>query len=191
MGPFLADCVPTRAAFWLFGIALATSVVSLATLGSSDPAPHHPRGFHGKYRGCKAKAAKPTKQKTYHHPRLMIGPMTDAGTYRDVMRDTVKASLEKTNHWSLELVDAPPATGYFLDGTVDEFKVERVGDASYVTCELQLWVRAPSKVVSNLVSGTARVKTTLAQRDVALSRQACVTTVAEELVERLFAERVE
>jgi hypothetical protein len=107
------------------------------------------------------------------------------------MRDAVKATLAKTNRWSLEVVETPPATGYFIDGTVDEFKVDRIGDASYVTCELKLWVRSSGTVVSNLVSGGARVETTRAQRDVALSRQACVTTVAEELVDRLFAERVE
>src|SRR5215212_7012929 len=119
MGPFLADRVPTRAAYWLFGIAVATSVVSLATLRSSEPSPTHTAIW--KQRGCKPR---PAKIDTRTQPRLMIGPMTEAGTYRDVMRDSVKATLERTNRWSLELVDAPPATGYFIDGTVDEFKVD-------------------------------------------------------------------
>src|SRR5688572_9993543 len=113
MGPFLADRVPTRAAYWLFGIAIATSVVSLATLDRSAPEPKRTSTWKWKHRGCKPApivrtTVKPTNAKTFHRPRLMIGPMTDAGTYRDVMRDTVKSALGKTNHWELELVDAPP-----------------------------------------------------------------------------------
>jgi hypothetical protein len=179
MGPFLADRVPTRTAYWLFGVAIATSVVSLATLERASP----PRQTHGmwKHHGCKSRATIESR------PRLQIGPMAEAGTYRDIMRETVKTTLAKTNNWSLELVETPPAHGYFVDGTVDEFRVNRVGEASYVECELKLWVRSSGKVVSNLVSGGARVETSHGQRDIALSRQACVTTVAEELVEKLFS----
>jgi hypothetical protein len=186
MGPFLADRVPTRSTWWLFGVAVVTSTVSLATLPPSPP-PTGPAPIW-EHHGCTPKRS---TQLDSSRPRLMIGPMAEAGTYRDVMRDAVKATLEKTHNWSLEVVDAPPANGYFIDGTVDEFKVSRVGDVSYVECELKLWVRSSGTVVSKLISGSARVKTTQAQRDVALSRQACVTTVAEDLVERLFAARVE
>ena len=80
--------------------------------------------------------------------------------------------------------------GFYVDGTVDEMKVQHDGNTTRVYCELKLWVRGAPEGRGNqpigLLSGSAAVDTTRGPRDIALSRQACVSTVAEELVERLL-----
>jgi hypothetical protein len=178
MGPFLADHVPSRLGYWLCGAALAASAVSLATLPTDrDPAPDQPQPRAiWKQPGCKPKV---DTRKV-----VSVGPMLEAGSYRDVMRETVRAELVKSSPWRIELTDTPHG-GFYVDGTVDEMTVSRVGNVTRVRCDLKLWVRASDSPIS-LLSGSASVDTTRGQRDIALSRQACVTTVAEELVERLM-----
>jgi hypothetical protein len=179
MGPFLAERISGGAGYWLCGVALAASAVSLLTLPTGPAVSAQHQSPVWKTKGCK-------QLKAQHDPRkvLSVGPMVEAGSYRDVMRDTVRAELVRTSPWRIELTETPSG-GFYIDGTVDEMKVERVGDVSRVNCELKLWVRASDRPFS-VLSGAATVDTTKGQRDIALSRQACVTTVAEELVERLL-----
>ena len=179
MGPFLADHVPSRFGYWLCGVALAASAVSLATLPESRSVGIEPPPRAMKQRGCKPKVEAIDTRKI-----LAVGPMLEAGSYRDVMRETVRAELVKSSPWRIELT-ATPNGGFFVDGTVDEMTVSHVGDVTRVRCELKLWVRSSDTPIS-LLSGSASVDTTKGQRDIALSRQACVATVAEELVERLM-----
>lgn len=181
MGLFLAERVSGGSAYWLCGVAIAASAVSLATLCTGGVAPsqdsvHTPRDFS---HGCKKKVERTDERKV-----LSVGPMLEAGSYRDIMRETVRAELVKDSPWRIELTEAPSG-GFYVDGTVDEMKVEHDGKSSRVYCELKLWVRSADQPIS-LLSGSAAVDTTRGPRDIALSRQACVTTVAEELVERLL-----
>lgn len=181
MGPFLADRVSGGAGLWLCGVAIAASAISLLTLPTDrEIDPKHPIWKQGVCKKKPAKVAAPDTRKV-----LAIGPMIEAGSYRDIMRDTVRAELVKSTPWRIELTETP-AGGFFVDGTVDEMKVERIGQVSRVYCELKLWVRAGDRQPWAVLSGAAKVETTKGQRDVALSRQACVSTVAEELVERLL-----
>ena len=115
--------------------------------------------------------------------------MPEPGSYREIMRDTVRTELTRSSPWRIELTDAPSG-GFYVDGTVDEMKVQHDGNTTRVYCELKLWVRSAPEGRDNqpisLLSGSAAVDTTRGPRDIALSRQACVSTVAEELVERLL-----
>ncbi len=187
MGPFLADRVSGGAAYWLCGVAIAASAFSLATLCTGDHAAapsvslrerlgDGPRDYS---HGCKKLRASADDRRV-----LSIGPMLEAGSYRDVMRETVRAELTKSAPWRIELTEAPSG-GFYVDGTVDEMKVEHDGKTTRVYCELKLWVRSANRPIS-LLSGSAAVDTTRGPRDIALSRQACVNTVAEGLVERLL-----
>ncbi len=180
MGPFLADRVSGGCAYWLCGVAIAASAVSLVTL-CPDPTPPTPTRNPAvwKTHGCKKLRGDTDSRKV-----LAVGPMVEAGSYRDVLRDTVRAELTKNSPWRIELTDAPSG-GFFVDGTVDEMTVKRDGNTTRVYCELKLWVRSANQPIS-ILSGSANVDTTHGQRDIALSRQACVTTVAESLVERML-----
>jgi hypothetical protein len=178
MGPFLADRVSAGSAYWLCGVAIATSVASLATFAPDRPTPEQ-RQQVWKSHACKKARGDADTRKV-----LAVGPMIEAGSYRDIMRETVSAELATHSPWRIELTDAPSG-GFYVDGTVDEMRIKREGDTTRVYCELKLWVRAADQPIS-ILSGSANVDTTHGQRDIALSRQACVSTVAEELVERLL-----
>ncbi len=187
MGPFLADRVSGGVAYWLCGVAIAASAFSLATLCSGDHAVAS-SGPVWKQGGCRKLASADDRRV------LSVGPMLDAGSYRDIMRETVRAELAERSPWRIELTEAPTG-GFYVDGTVDEMKVEHDGNTTRVYCELKLWVRSAAGVAKppstidhpiSLLSGSAAVDTTRGSRDIALSRQACVSTVAEELVERLL-----
>jgi len=179
MGPFLADRVSGGSAFWLCGVAIATSAFSLATLCPGHAVAEHPKPAIWQTHGCKKLRSDVDTRKV-----LSIGPMLEAGSYRDIMRETVQGELATHSPWRIELTDAPSG-GFYVDGTVDEMLIKREGSTTRVYCELKLWVRAGDQPIS-ILSGSANVDTTHGPRDVALSRQACVTTVAEELVERLL-----
>ncbi len=176
MGLFLAERISGGAAYWLCGVAISASVASFAMYQPEAPAPA-PRDkvIHG----CKKRVVEQDNRRV-----LSVGPMLEAGSYRDVMRETVRTELTSRSPWRIELTEAPSG-GFFVDGTVDEMRVKREGDITRVYCELKLWVRTGETPIS-LLSGSASVDTTHGQRDVALSRQACVPTVAEELVQRLL-----
>lgn len=178
MGPFLADRVSAGSAYWLCGVAIAASAVSLATFSPDRPVPES-RPQVWKSHGCKKLRGDTDTRKV-----LSVGPMIEAGSYRDIMRETVRAELAKSSPWRIELTDAPSG-GFYVDGTVDEMTVKRDGNKTRVYCELKLWVRSVDQPIS-ILSGSANVDTSHGQRDIALSRQACVSTVAEELVERLL-----
>jgi hypothetical protein len=181
MGPFLADRVSGGSAYWLCGVAITTSAVSLATLCPGRAAViHHEREAITWNQGA-CKQARPAAD---HRKVLSVGPMLEAGSYRDVMRETVRAELAESSPWRIELTEAPSG-GFFVDGTVDEMTVKHVGNTTRVYCELKLWVRTADQPIS-LLSGSANVDTSRNGRDIALSRQACVTTVAEDLVQRLL-----
>ncbi len=196
MGPFLADRVSGGVAYWLCGVAIAASAFSLATLCTGDHADHvatQPTPVW-KQGGCKKLATADDLDRASNRRVLSIGPMLEAGSYRDVMREAVRTELTKSSPWRIELTDAPSG-GFYVDGTVDEMKVEHDGKTTRVYCELKIWVRngaakpesrSPIDRPISLLSGSAAVDTTRGPRDIALSRQACVTTVAEELVERLL-----
>lgn len=188
MGLFLAERVSGGSAYWLCGVAIAASAVSLATLsphGDAAPSLSERLGPDRDFsHGCRKRATQDTRKV------LSVGPMLEAGSYRDIMRETVRAELVKDSPWRIELTEAPSG-GFYVDGTVDEMKVEHHdGKSSRVYCELKLWVRSAPEGRANppisLLSGSAAVDTTRGPRDIALSRQACVSTVAEELVERLL-----
>lgn len=180
MGPFLADRVSGGSAYWLCGVAIATSAVSLATLCPGDHAIVESQPVVWKQGACKK-----TQDRSHDHRKVLsVGPMLEAGSYRDIMRETVRAELVESSPWRIELTDAPSG-GFFVDGTVDEMTVKHAGNTTRVYCELKLWVRSADQPIS-LLSGSANVDTSRNGRDIALSRQACVTTVAEELVQRLL-----
>jgi hypothetical protein len=181
MGPFLAERISGGLAYWLCGVAIAASAVSLATCPDRT-SPSDDLGLRGHQlrdysHGC--------KQRNDHRRVLSVGPMLEAGSYRDIMRDTVRNELSTRSPWRIELTDAPSG-GFYVDGTVDEMSVyKRDGNAARIYCELKLWVRSADRPIT-LLSGSANVDTTHGARDIALSRQACVNTVAEELVQRLL-----
>lgn len=178
MGPFLADRISGGFGYWLCGVAIAASAVSIATTSAEAPAESRAPVWSKNYACKQARTADPRKV-------LSVGPMLEAGSYRDIMRDTIHAELTRKSPWRIELTEAPSG-GFFVDGTVDEMKVEPTADGtSRVYCELKLWVRSADRPIS-LISGAAKVDTTRGARDIALSRQACVTTVAEELVARML-----
>ena len=72
MGPFLADRVSGGSAYWLCGVAIATSVASLATYAPDQPTPEQ-RQQIWKSHACKKARGDADTRKV-----LSVGPMIEA-----------------------------------------------------------------------------------------------------------------
>ena len=193
MGPFLASRVPTGAALWLFGVAAFASVISLATLPDDDVTDAPIRSSVPpiwNHQGCRpARAATP-------QPTVFVGPMTDSGAHRTVLQETTRATIATHRpSWNVQITDAPLTItspgGFYIEGTVEDLDTQRQATRSTISCKVTFWIAAKGGKRFSVASGSASVRTSPNHRDVELSREACVESVVEDIVERQLIRSIE
>jgi hypothetical protein len=190
MGPFLASRVPSGLAVWLCGVAVAASAVSLATLPGDDPAPAPPKIWN--QRGCH------TTKRAEPPPTIFIGPMTDGGVHRAILQETTRATLATHRPgWNVELTDQPPTIaakadrGFYLEGTVEDLDTFELQKTAMIRCNVTFWLATNGGKQIAVTTGKASVRTTSDRDDIELSRQACVRSVVEDLIENKLVEVIE
>ncbi|MEJ7603515.1 MAG: HEAT repeat domain-containing protein [Kofleriaceae bacterium] len=73
--------------------------------------------------------------------------------------------------------------GFYVDGTLNELKVEKTGNSSKVTCKVSMLLASyPDKSVFGFLNGGAGVQASASASDIALAREDCVTAVIEDLI---------
>jgi len=186
MGPFLATRVPSGAAYWCLGAAAIASAISLATLPA--PAPARIATPIWQHHGC---AARPTVDS---RPVVFVGPMLDGGTHRAVLQETTRSTLATHRPgWRVEVTDQPATDvpGFYLEGSVEDLDTNQHHQRSTISCKVTFWLASHGGKRFAVTTGSASVLTSADRRDVALSREACVQAVVEDLVERKLIEAIE
>ena len=127
-----------------------------------------------------------------------VGPMssktgTDDTRFRTMM---VKVATKTLGRWpnlpttfggsatpSKGALAAKNVQGFYVDGTLNELKVEKTGNSSKVTCKVSMLLASyPDKSVFGFLSGGAGVQASASASDIALAREDCVTAVIEDLI---------
>lgn len=73
--------------------------------------------------------------------------------------------------------------GFYVDGTLNELKVEKAGSSSKVSCKISMLLASfPDKSVFGFLNGNAAVAGSASDRDIALAGEDCVTAVVEDLI---------
>ena len=127
-----------------------------------------------------------------------VGPMssktgTDDPKYRTMM---VKVATKTLGRWpnlpttfagsatpSKSALAAKNVQGFYVDGTLNELKVEKTGNSSKVTCKVSMLLASyPDKSVFGFLNGGAGVQASASASDIALAREDCVTAVIEDLI---------
>jgi hypothetical protein len=73
--------------------------------------------------------------------------------------------------------------GFFIDGTLNELKVDTSGSSATITCKVNMLLADfPSKSIFGFLNGGAKVQASSSPRDVALAREDCVSAVVEDLI---------
>ncbi|MGE0396898.1 MAG: HEAT repeat domain-containing protein [Kofleriaceae bacterium] len=130
-----------------------------------------------------------------------IGPMssktgnsTNDAKFRALIVKTSSATLTRSapkmaQKWSGALPTSPSgfaAKGYsafFVDGTLNELKVQTSGNTATVTCKISMLLASfPDKSIFGMLNGGAKVQGSAAQKDVDLAGEDCVIAVVEDLI---------
>jgi hypothetical protein len=127
-----------------------------------------------------------------------VGPMSsktgsDDAKFRDIMVKTTNKTLGKVaptmaTTWSggvpnKQQLAAKGVNGFYVDGTLNELKVEKSGGNSKVSCKISMLLASfPDKSVFGFLSGGAAVQASASDKDIALAREDCVTAVVEDLI---------
>jgi hypothetical protein len=73
--------------------------------------------------------------------------------------------------------------GFFIDGTLNELKIDTSGSSATITCKVNmLLAEFPSKSIFGFLNGGAKVQASSSASDIALAREDCVTAVVEDLI---------
>jgi len=170
--------------------------VSLATLPDDD-APIATSAPHlWEQHGCPKKAHERFDYSSYDdRPRVFIGPMADASGHRALLQETTRATIAaRRPDWRVEITEkaSTEVTGFYLEGTVEDLDTNAVPNArSTIHCGVTFWLATDAGKRFAVTSGSAHVLTSRDQSDVALSRDACVQSVVEDLVENKLIEAIE
>ncbi len=130
-----------------------------------------------------------------------IGPMssktgnpTADARFRAIIVKTAGSTLGKTapkmqQTWPGSLPTTPQgfaAKGYsafFVDGTLNELKVQTSGNTSTVSCKINMLLASfPDKSIFGMLNGGAKVQGSASQKDIDLAGEDCVTAVVEDLI---------
>jgi len=127
-----------------------------------------------------------------------VGPMssktgTDDAKFRDLMVKTATKTLGRVassmaTSWpggtpSKSALSSKNVQGFYVDGTLNELKVDKAGSSSKVSCKISMLLASfPEKSVFGFLSGGAAVQASASDRDIALAREDCVTAVVEDLI---------
>ncbi|MBA3820475.1 MAG: HEAT repeat domain-containing protein [Deltaproteobacteria bacterium] len=73
--------------------------------------------------------------------------------------------------------------GFYVDGTLNELKIEKAGSSSTITCKISMLLASfPDKSVFGFLNGGAKVQASASQRDIDLASEDCVSAVIEDLI---------
>ena len=128
-----------------------------------------------------------------------IGPMSSkTGTagdsqYRTLMQKTATSTMGKVassmqTTWpggnpSKAALAKKGVSGFYVDGTLNEVKVEKSGNSSKVSCKVNMLLASfPDKSVFGFLNGGAAVQASASASDIALAQQDCVAAVVESLI---------
>jgi HEAT repeat protein len=130
-----------------------------------------------------------------------VGPMSsktgntaDDPKYRASMQKTSAQTLNKIaptyqTTWAgggvptKAQLAAKNMTGFYVDGTLNEVKVEKAGNSSKVSCKVNMLLASfPDKAVFGFLNGGAAVQASASMSDIALASQDCVAAVVESLI---------
>lgn len=132
---------------------------------------------------------------------VSIGPMSSKtgnsaadAKFRALIVKTAGSTLTRSapkmlQKWSGSLPTTPQgfaAKGYsafFVDGTLNELKVQTSGNTATVSCKISMLLASfPDKAIFGMLNGGAKVQGSSAARDVDLAGEDCVTAVVEDLI---------
>jgi hypothetical protein len=158
----------------------AKATAARSQLGSSTPTPKSNGGGGGIY--------------------VNIGPMSsktgntaDDPKYRASMQKTSTQTLKRIapqyqTEWGGGIptkaqLAAKNMTGFYVDGTLNEIKIEKSGNSSKVSCKVNMLLASfPDKAVFGFLNGGAAVQASASTTDIALASQDCVAAVVESLI---------
>lgn len=127
-----------------------------------------------------------------------VGPMssktgTDDAKFRDMMQRTATKTLSRVasdlpTTWpggvpTRAALDKQGVQGFYIDGTLNEVKVDKSGGSSLVSCKISMLLASfPERSVFGFLSGGAKVQAGGSASDIALAREDCVSAVVEDLI---------
>lgn len=80
-------------------------------------------------------------------------------------------------------LDAKGIQGFFIDGTLNEVKIDKAGSSATVSCKINMLIASfPDKSMFGFLNGGAKVQSSASPREVALAREDCVQAVVEDLI---------
>jgi hypothetical protein len=151
--------------------------------------------------GAGAPAATPKSAKGGIY--VNIGPMSssplkktgnDDPKFRPLMQKTATTTLGRVastmaTTWpggatpSKVDLDRKGVAGFYVDGTLNEVKVDKSGSSSKVSCKVSMLLASfPDKSIFGLLSGGAAVQASSSANDIALAQTDCVSAVVEDLI---------
>ncbi|HEY0483074.1 MAG TPA: HEAT repeat domain-containing protein [Kofleriaceae bacterium] len=81
------------------------------------------------------------------------------------------------------MLDARGASGFYVDGTVNDVKVKQTGSSMTVSCKINMLLASfPDKSIFGLLTGGASVQASGASTAIALASEDCVSAVVEDLI---------
>jgi hypothetical protein len=127
-----------------------------------------------------------------------VGPMSsktgsDDARYRSMMvkiaTDTLgKVASNMPTTWpggvpTKAALDKKGVLGFYVDGTLNEVKIDKSGSSSTVSCKISMLLASfPDKSVFGFLNGGAKVQASSSPRDVDMAREDCVSAVVEDLI---------
>jgi len=80
-------------------------------------------------------------------------------------------------------LDAKSTMGFYVDGTVNDVKVNKSGSSATVSCKINMLLASfPDKSIFGLLNGGASVQASGSANDIALAQEDCVSAVVEDLI---------
>lgn len=84
---------------------------------------------------------------------------------------------------SKAVFDPRSASGFYIDGTVEEMKVKETGSAMTVSCKINMLLASyPDRNIFGFPKGAASVQASGSKSEIALAREDCVAAVVEDLI---------
>jgi hypothetical protein len=78
---------------------------------------------------------------------------------------------------------AKGTAGFYVDGTVNDVKVQQSGSSMTVSCKISMLIASfPNKSIFGLLNGGASVQSSSAKTDIAGASEDCVSAVVEDLI---------
>lgn len=84
---------------------------------------------------------------------------------------------------TLAVFNPKSASGFYIDGTVEELKVKQTGSSMTVSCKINMLLASyPDRNIFGFPKGAASVEASGSRTEIALAREDCVSAVVEDLI---------